>query len=101
MIQPRQGRFDPFESLPGVSILSVSDPVAIVGTMVISEDLARLGKQGLNVFPNPICPITDDTKPHGLFANQARVFELLQGFSQIVFALHLMPAQQMDAAAIV
>jgi hypothetical protein len=40
LIQPRQGRFDPFERLSGVSILSASDPVKILGTMVIIEHLA-------------------------------------------------------------
>ena len=81
--------------------MSTSDPVEILGTMEIIEHLAGTRKQRLHVFPNPIGPITDDTKPHRLLGNQGRVFELLQGLSQIVFALHLVPAQHMNDAVVV
>src|SRR5215831_5426720 len=60
-----------------------------------------MGKQGLHVFPQPLSPIPNDTQPHGVLGNQAGVFDLLQRFAQIVFAVYLVPAEDMhDALAV-
>src|SRR5687767_8491464 len=77
-------------------ILSISDPVEVLGTMEIVEHLTGIWKQRLHVFPNPIRSITNDTKSDRLFRNQSRLFESLEGFAQIVFALHLVPAHEMN-----
>src|SRR5262245_40111258 len=66
--------------------------------MGIVEHLASMGKQGLDMFPYPLSAIPNHTKPHGVFGHQARLFALLQGFAQVAFRLHLMPAQDMHEA---
>src|SRR5918999_2416960 len=60
-----------------------------------------MGKQALDVFPDPLGPITNHTKPYRLLGNQAGFFHLPQRLAQLVFRLHLMPAQDMhDAIAV-
>src|SRR5919198_2208612 len=70
-------------------------------TMIIVEYLTGTGKQQLDVFPYPRGSIADDTKPHVLFRNQARFFDLFQGFAQLRLILHLMPTEQMDNALLI
>ena len=66
--------------------------------MVIIEHLTRLGKQGLDVFPYPLGPITDDAQAHLLFRNHAGLFDLLEGLAELLLVLHLMPTEHMDDA---
>jgi hypothetical protein len=69
--------------------------------MVIVEHLASMRKQGLDMFPYPLSAIPNHTKPHRVFGNHARLFDLLQGLAQVVVCLHLMPTQDMhDAIAV-
>src|SRR5215475_4311912 len=70
----------------------------VLGTVVIIEYLTRLGKQRLDVFPDPLGPITDDAQAHLVFWNQAGLFDLLEGLPELLFALHLMPTEHMDDA---
>jgi hypothetical protein len=63
--------------------------------MEIIEHLAGIGKQRLHVFPNPIGPITDDTKPHRLLGNQTGAFELL-GCDRAIPRVLLRPAVGID-----
>ena len=53
--------------------------------MVIVEYLARMGKQGLDMFPYPLRAIPNHTQSHGVFGNHARLFDLLQGLAQVAF----------------
>src|SRR5262249_12816762 len=62
------------------------------------EDLTRPGKQRLDVFPDPLGPITDDAQAHLVFRNQAGLFDLLEGLAELLVALHLMPTEHMDDA---
>ena len=73
-------------------------PVEVLGTVVVIEHLTGLGKQGLDVFPYPLGPITDDTQAHLLFRNQAGLFDLLEGLAELLLVLHLMPTEHMDDA---
>src|SRR5499427_11007580 len=70
----------------------------VLGTVVVIEHLPGLGKQGLDVFPYPLGPITDDTQAHLLCRNQARLFDLLESLAQLLLILHLMPTEDMDDA---
>src|SRR5207237_8052929 len=65
-------------------------------TVVVIEHLTGLGKQGLDMFPYPLGPITDDAKAHLLFRNQAGLFDLLEGLAELLLVLHLMPTEHMD-----
>src|SRR4030095_274605 len=57
--------------------------------------------QRLHVLPNPLRPIAAAAKPYRLLGQQAGVFDLLQGFAQLVFTLPLMPTEQRhDAIAV-
>src|SRR5215471_19180780 len=94
-IQTGQGRFNPLQRVQRVAVLGFGYLVEVLGTMVIVEHLACLGKQGLNMFPDPLRPIPNHTQPHAGFRNQVCLFDLLQGLSQVAFRLHLMPAQDM------
>ena len=67
-----------------------------VGTVGSVEDLTSVRTQGLDVFPYPRGPITDDTKPYLVFRNHARFFDLREGLAEVAFLLSLMPTQQMD-----
>ena len=73
-IQPRHRRFGPFQALQRGAIVRFGDLVDVLRTVVIIEHLARLRKQGLDVFPYPLGPIGDHTQPHVLFRNHAGVF---------------------------
>src|SRR5437764_3429897 len=67
-------------------------------TVIIVEHLTSTGKQRFDVFPDPRGSIADDTKPHLIFRDQARFFDLLQGLAQLRLILHLMPTEYMDDA---
>src|SRR4029450_3757719 len=64
--------------------------------VIIVEHLTGTGKKRLDVFPYPRGSIADDTKPHVIFRNHARLFDLLKGFAKLRLILHLMPTEQMD-----
>ena len=64
-------------------------PMEVLGAVIIIEHLTRLRKQGLDVFPDPLGPITDDAQAHLLFWNQAGLFDLLEGLAQLLLVLHL------------
>src|SRR5262249_9683451 len=66
--------------------------------VVVIEDLTRLGKQRLGMFPDPLSPITDDAQAHLLFRNQVGLFDLLEGLAELLLVLHLMPTEHMDDA---
>ena len=66
--------------------------------MVVIEHLTRLGKQGLDVFPYPLGPITDDAQAHLGFWTQAGLFDLLEGLAELLVVLHLMPTEHMNNA---
>src|SRR5438445_13795191 len=68
----------------------------VLCTVVVIEHLTGLGKQGLDMFPYPLGPITDDAKAHLLFRNQAGLFDLLEGLAELLLVLHLMPTEHMD-----
>src|SRR3989442_3053369 len=70
-------------------------------TVIIVEHLTSTGKQRLDVFPYPRGSIADDTKPHLIFRNQARFFDLLKGLAKLRLILHLMPTEQMDHALLI
>src|SRR5215475_10740648 len=70
----------------------------VLGTVVIIQHLTRLGKQGLDVFPEPLGPITDDAQAHLLFRNHAGLFDLLEGLTELLLILYLMPTEHMDDA---
>src|SRR5215510_16069991 len=70
-------------------------------TVIIVEHLTGTGKQRLDVLPEPRGAIADDTKPHVIFRDQARFFDLLQGLAQLRLILHLMPTEQMDNAVLI
>src|SRR5215510_13179056 len=70
----------------------------VLGTVVVIEHLTSLGKQGLDVFPYPLGPITDDAQAHLLGRNQACLFDLLEGLAELRLISHLMPTQHMDNA---
>src|SRR2546422_667277 len=50
----------------------------VLCTVVIIEHLTRLGKQCLDMFPDPLGPITDDAQAHLRFRNHAGLFDLLE-----------------------
>src|SRR5215471_10577136 len=75
-------------------------PMEVRGTVVVIEHLTRLGKQGLDVFPYPLGPITDDTHAHLLFRNQAGLFDLLEGCAELLFVLDLMPTEHREHSVI-
>src|SRR5215470_4433830 len=70
----------------------------VLCTVVIIQHLTRLGKQGLDVFPDPLGPITDDAEAHLLFRNHAGLFDLLEDRAELLFVLYLMPTEHMDDA---
>jgi len=65
----------------------------VLGTVVVIEHLTGLGKQGLDVFPYPLGPITDDAEAHLLFRNHASLFHLLEGLTELLLILYLMPTE--------
>src|SRR4029453_7088478 len=70
----------------------------VLGTVVIIQHLTRLGKQGLDVFPDPLGPITDDAEAHLLFRHHPGIFYLFEGGAELLFVLCLMPTEHMDDA---
>jgi len=78
--------------------MGFGNPMEVLGTVVIIEHLTRLGKQGLDVLPDPLSPITDDAQAHLLCRNQAGLFDLLEGLAELLLILHLMPTEHMDDA---
>src|SRR5215510_6401383 len=70
----------------------------VLGTVVIIEHLTRVRKQGLNMFPYPLGPITDDTQAHLRFRNHPGLFDLLEGLTELLLVLYLMPTEHMDDA---
>jgi hypothetical protein len=70
-------------------------------TVIRVEYLTGTGKQRLDVFPYPRGSIADDTKPHLIFRNHARFFDLRKGFATWRLIVHLMPAEQIDKALLI
>src|SRR4029453_19643947 len=70
----------------------------ILGTVVIIEPLRRVGNQGLDMFPYPLGPSTDDAQAHLLFRNHAALFDLRAGRAEVRLVLDLMPTAPMDDA---
>src|SRR4029453_12527894 len=70
----------------------------VLGTVGVIEHLTGLGKQDLDMFPDPLGPITDNAQAHLLCRNQARLFDLLEGRAELLLILHLMPTEYMDDA---
>jgi hypothetical protein len=69
-----------------------------LGTVVIIEHLTSLRKQGLNMFPDPLGPITNDAQAHLRFRNHPGLFDLLEGLTELLLVLDLMPTEHMDDA---
>ena len=59
-------------------------PMEVLGAVIVIEHLTRLRKQGLDVFPDPLGPITDDTQAHLLFRNHTGLFDLLEGRTELL-----------------
>src|ERR671924_882285 len=97
-MEPGHGRFDPLDGLHRCAIVGFGHPMEVLRTVVVIEYLTRLGKQGLDVFPYPLGPITDDTQAHLLFRNHPGLFDLLEGRTELLFVLYLMPTEHMDDA---
>src|SRR5437879_4153263 len=73
-------------------------PMEVLGTVIGIEHLTGLGKQGLDMLPYPLGPITDDAQAHLFFWNHAGLFDLLEGLAELLLILHLMPTEHMDNA---
>ena len=58
--EPGHGRFDPLDGLHRGALVGCGDPMEILGTVGVIEHLTRVGKQGLDMFPDPLGPVTDD-----------------------------------------
>src|SRR5712691_1452634 len=71
-------------------------PLEVLGTVGVIEHLTGLGKQGLDMFPSPRGPITDDAQAHLLFRNHTGLFDLCEGLAELLLVLHLMPTEPMD-----
>jgi hypothetical protein len=50
----------------------------VLGTVGVIEHLTRLGKQRLDVFPDPLGPITDDAQAHLLFRNSDTLLRIIE-----------------------
>src|SRR5262245_61237547 len=70
----------------------------VLGAVVIIKHLTSVGKQGLDMFPYPLSPITDDAEAHLLFWNYTGLFHLLEGLTKLLLILYLMPTEHMDDA---
>src|SRR5205085_11565884 len=92
------GCFEPRNGLHRCAILRFSHPMEVLRTVVVIEDLPRLRKQSLDMFPYPLSSITDDAEPHLLFRNHASLFDLLEGLAELLVVLHLMPTEHRDDA---
>src|SRR5213078_4471940 len=71
-------------------------PMEGLGTVVVIEHLTGLGQQGLDMFPYPLGPITDDAQAHLLCRNEAGLLDLLEGLAELRLVLHLVPTDHMD-----
>src|SRR5215510_5689009 len=76
--------------------MDFGDSMKVLGTVVVIEYLTGLGTQGLDMFPYPLGPITDDAQAHLLFRNQTSLFDLFEGLAELLLVLHLMPTEHMD-----
>src|SRR5262245_13437550 len=70
----------------------------VLGAAVIIKHLTSVWKQGLDMFPYPLSPITDDAEAHLLFWNYTGLFHLLEGLTKLLLILYLMPTEHMDDA---
>jgi hypothetical protein len=70
-------------------------------TVIVVEHLAGARKKRLDVFPKPRSPIADHTQSDVIFGNQSRLFDLLEGLTQLRLVLDLMPTQHMDNALVI
>src|SRR5215470_14267920 len=70
----------------------------VLRTVIIIKPLTSVGKQGVDVFPYPLRPITDDAEAHLLFRNDPGLFHLLDGLTELLLIVHLMPTEHMDDA---
>src|SRR5262245_66131810 len=70
----------------------------VLRTVIIIEHLARLRKQGLDVFPYPLGAIGYHTQPPVVFRDEAGLLDLLERLAEVLFSLSLMPTQEMDDA---
>src|SRR5207249_9507994 len=73
-------------------------PLEVLCTVVVIEHLTGLRKQGLDMFPYPLGPITDNAQAHLLFRNHPGLFDLLEGLAELLLVLYLMPTEHMDNA---
>ena len=48
------------------------------------------------MFPDPLGPISDDTETNDGFRDQASFFDLSERRRQLLIALHLMPAEEVN-----
>ena len=69
--------------------------------MRVVEHLAGIGKERLDVLPNPRSPIADHTQSDLICGYHPRLFALLEGLTQLFLVVHLMPAQEMDNALVI
>src|SRR5262245_25960144 len=77
-------RFHPLDGLHRCAIVGFRHPMEILSTVVVIEDLTRLGKQRLDVFPDPLGPVTDNAEAHLLFWNQASLLDLLESLAPLL-----------------
>src|SRR5947209_18357920 len=70
-------------------------------TVLRVEHLTGTGTQRLDVLPYSRGSIANDTKPHVIFRNHARFFDLLKSFAKLRLIVHLMPTAQMDNVLLV
>src|SRR5918911_4353988 len=87
-----------FDGLHRGALVGCGDPMELLGTVGVIEHLTRVGKQGLDMFPDPLGPITDDAQAYLFFRHQAGLFDLLEGLAQVLLVLPLMPTEPMDDA---
>src|SRR5256886_4905572 len=72
--------------------------MAIRGTVGGIEPRTRLGQQGLDGFPYPLGPITDDAPAPLVFRNQAGRFARREGRAEWLGAWPLLPPAPLDDA---
>ena len=65
-------------------------------TVGIVEHVTGMGKQRLDVFPDPRGASAHTTQPRLVFGNHARLFDLLEGLAELCLSLHVMPTPHMD-----
>jgi hypothetical protein len=88
-------------SVLAIAVLRLGHAMEIFATVVVVQNLTSTAKERLDVLPYPRGAITDHTKSHAIFGNQARLFDLFEGLTELGLVLNLVPTQQMhDALAI-